>query len=99
MSKSQKTKTVSVEALAAAQDPDALLTLEVVCALTGLVAYSIQMMVKRGEFPAPIHINQRILRWVARDVRAWLRVKATPDPVAHAARLMGITLPLLSTSR
>lgn len=86
--------------MAAALDPDALISIEVAAALTSLAPVTLRRMVREGTFPEPVHINQRVVRWVAGEVRGWLQAKATPvDPVAQAARLMGVTLPALRTSR
>lgn len=95
----RKTPEVTPQAIAAAADPDALLPIEVVCALTDLRPGTIREMVRTGRFPAPVHINRKVVRWVAGQVRAWLQAQATPDPVDYAARLMGETLPLVSLSK
>lgn len=101
MSETLKSRVPTPAEMAAALDPDALISIEVVAALTSLAPVTLRRMVRDGLFPEPVHINQRVVRWVAGDVRRWLKAQAAPpvDPVIQAARLMGVTLPALSTSR
>lgn len=58
---------------AASADPDALLQLPTVIALTGLGKTSIYNRIKAGQFPTPIRLGERCVRWRAGEVRAWLR--------------------------
>jgi len=56
--------------------PDAQLTIETVCVVTGRCRSSIYGMVKEGTFPKPRSWGPRCSRWQAADVRAWLAEKA-----------------------
>lgn len=58
---------------AVANDDDALLAMPTVCALAGIGKSLIYEKVKAGTFPKPVKIGQRVTRWRAGDVRAWLR--------------------------
>lgn len=60
---------------AASSDPDALLQLPTVIALTGIGRTSIYNRIKAGQFPAPIRLSQRCARWRAGEVRAWLKAQ------------------------
>jgi predicted DNA-binding transcriptional regulator AlpA len=68
-------------AIAAASDPDALISMAVVMALTGLGESTIRKRVKKGTFPAPSHLSLRLIRWRAGDVRDWLKANAHIDPL------------------
>ena len=61
--------------LAAAQDPDALLPVWVVAHLVGVSAFTVRMWESRGAFPKAVHVNPKIKRWRASDVRAWLHAQ------------------------
>jgi excisionase family DNA binding protein len=56
----------------AANVPDALLTVDVVCALVGLAPRTIRDRVKKGTFPSPAYRSRRMVRWRAEAVHAWL---------------------------
>jgi predicted DNA-binding transcriptional regulator AlpA len=62
--------------IAAAADPDALLDIAVVCALTSMKKTYITTEVRNWRFPQPIHLSRRVTRWRAGDVRAWLKERA-----------------------
>ena len=62
--------------LDAANDPDALLRMATVCALTGLSPATIFRKTAAGAFPAPIRDGARCTRWRAGSVRAWLQARA-----------------------
>lgn len=74
-----RTRRATKEEIAAASDPDALLPIRTVCALVGLGATSIRQGVKKGTFPAPSHLNRRVVRWPARVIRAYLQERGAPD--------------------
>lgn len=59
--------------LEAANNPDALLKLQTVVALTGSSAATIYRRVLAGEFPAPIRQGARCTRWRAGTLTAWLQ--------------------------
>lgn len=71
---------VTAEAIAAASDPDALITVELVEALTGFSETTIRRMMKKGDFPSPRKFSRSLVRWRAGEVRAWLRARET-DPL------------------
>lgn len=59
--------------------PEAQLTIETVCTVTGRCRSSIYAMVKAGEFPKPRSWGSRCSRWQAGEVRAWLTARAMPS--------------------
>jgi predicted DNA-binding transcriptional regulator AlpA len=61
-----------VQPISAAQDPDALLTVDTVATLSGFKAATIREWSREGRFPKPIHMG-RMVRWRAGEVRAWLQ--------------------------
>lgn len=71
---------VTPETIAAASDPDALLTIELVEALTGFSETTIRRMMKKGTFPVPRKFNRSLVRWRAGEVRNWLKANET-DPL------------------
>lgn len=62
---------VAVQDLAAAKDPDALLTVRTVAALTGFAPGTLRQWARKGRFPQGTRIG-RAVRWRTRDVRAWM---------------------------
>lgn len=56
-----------------AHEPDALLNMAAVQALTSHGPSHIHDMVREGAFPAPAIREHRCTRWRNADVRAWLR--------------------------
>lgn len=77
----QKAKAQRLEAgLAAAADPDALLRLDTVLALTGLSKATLYRRMKDPVNPAPMpqRIGPACTRWPARAVREWMQRTATP---------------------
>ena len=63
--------------IAAASNPDALLNIKTVSAITGLSAPSLYRIAKRGEL-VPIRMGTRCTRFRAGDVTDWLRSKVAP---------------------
>lgn len=68
--------------ITAAQDPDALLTVHTVVALTGYSSAAIRARVRAGTFPQPVRMGPNSARWRAHEVRAWLRSVGGPRPPA-----------------
>lgn len=66
------TKHRAPQSMEVAMNPDALLTIETVCALTGLAKSTIREMVRGVRFPAPVRMNPKVVRWRARDVHAFI---------------------------
>jgi excisionase family DNA binding protein len=66
--------------VAAAMDPDALLTVDTVAALTGYAHEVVRQMTRTGKLPPALKLG-RSLRWRARDVRAWLQERGLTPPV------------------
>lgn len=50
-----------------------MLTIETVSQLCGLGKSTIRKMVKRGDFPEPVRVTARAVRWRAEDIRLWLK--------------------------
>ena len=70
-----------------ASEPDALLPIVAVQALTAQSQTTIHDMVRDGTFPRPIIRQHRCTRWLNADVRAWLRARieaAAGDPMNGA---------------
>lgn len=61
--------------IAAAELPDALLTIKIVGAVTGLSASSIYRKTATGDFPQPVRLGSRCTRWPAGAVKAWVRAQ------------------------
>ena len=54
--------------------------------LTGLSTPSIYRLMKVGEFPRPVRIGQRAVRWRREDVDAWLSARpAMPELLTRAS--------------
>lgn len=72
----------------AARDPDALLTVQVVSALTGYSVETIRKKARRPEsgFPAPHTVGQRNVRWRAGEIRQWLIEQGIASEVEAALR-------------
>lgn len=73
-----------------ASEPDALLPIGAVKALTGDSETTIHDGVREGSFPRPIIRQHRCTRWLNADVRAWLRARidaAASDP-SNGAQLI-----------
>lgn len=49
-----------------------LLTRPDIEALTGLTCSSIYRLMRRGEFPEPIRIGERAVRWPEAEIEAWI---------------------------
>ncbi len=60
---------------AAVQGPDALLHLASVSARVGLRRSTIYKLMQAGQFPQPVRLSLRCVRWRAGDVAAWLTSK------------------------
>lgn len=78
------TKGDRVQPLALLSVDDALLTAATVKALTGWSRPTIDRKVKAGLFPASIPMGDRDRRWVAWQVREYLRKQAEAHGVARA---------------
>lgn len=62
--------------IAASANGDALLRIEVVLALTGLGKTHVYGLMARGQFPQPIRLSARCVRWRAAAVSAWIELAA-----------------------
>ncbi len=60
---------------------DVLLTSDQAAAMTSTSVRTIWRMVERGQFPAPMRYNRRLVRWVRRDIEAWLDRQTVPGAV------------------
>ena len=49
-----------------------LLTRPDIEALTGLKCSTIYRLMRRGEFPEPIRIGERAVRWPEAEIEAWI---------------------------
>jgi predicted DNA-binding transcriptional regulator AlpA len=69
-----------VQDIAAAQDPDALLTVHTVATMTGFAEATIREWAREGthNFPAAKKLGPRTVRWRAGDVREWLKSAGVP---------------------
>ncbi|KKW66933.1 prophage cp4-57 regulatory [Lampropedia cohaerens] len=64
------------QSIYAAQIQEALLKIETVRQMTGFSEATIRRRVAAGDFPAPRKFGIRCTRWVAGEVREWLRKQA-----------------------
>jgi prophage regulatory protein len=55
-------------------------------ALVGLARSTIYQAVAAGTFPAPIHLTQRSVGWVAAEVEAWIAARVAESRAAEAGR-------------
>ena len=63
----------TLQPLEAANNPDALLRMPILCALTGMGRSTIYEKIANGTFPAPaVKLGARCTRWRASDVHEWL---------------------------
>lgn len=68
----------NVQPLSAARLPNALLTIQTVCAITGLDRKFIFRATAAKNFPQPVRIgNSKQIRWRASDVSAWATAQKT----------------------
>ncbi|MDE0033302.1 MAG: AlpA family transcriptional regulator [Deltaproteobacteria bacterium] len=58
-----------------------LLTRQQIESITGLTRSTIYRLMRMGDFPEPIRIGQRAVRWPESEIEAWLsnRPRATGD--------------------
>lgn len=49
-----------------------MLTIETVSQLCGLGKSTVRKMAARGDFPTPVHVTTRAVRWRSEDIRLWL---------------------------
>ena len=73
-----KTRPRAHQPIEAAAMPDALLTIDTVCALTGEGRSTIYGKIKTMGFPAQARKSRRFARWRAGDVTAYLRGEWSP---------------------
>ncbi|MDZ5457897.1 helix-turn-helix transcriptional regulator [Azohydromonas lata] len=66
----------SRQPLQAAENPDALLLVQTVTALTGMSTSTLYRKMAADQFVQPIRLGTRCTRWRAGDVTAWLRQQA-----------------------
>ncbi len=55
-----------------AVEPDRVLRRDEVLRMCGISRSTLAHLVKAGEFPAPVRISKRAVRWWLSDVAAWL---------------------------
>ena len=67
---------------------DKLLRREEVEARVGLKCSSIYRLMRAGQFPEPVKVGPRAVRWPASEIEAWLaaRPRATGEVAAADAR-------------
>lgn len=63
--------------LEAANNPNALLRLETVMAVTGMGRSTLYGKVASRTFPQPLRFGSRCTRWKAADVTSWLKAAAS----------------------
>lgn len=54
-----------------------LVTPEEVCEILGISVSCLRQMRARGEFPEPMKINQKAVRWKLTDIEAWIESRQT----------------------
>ena len=55
----------------------ALLRKPTVCALSGVGDRHIDALVRRNEFPRPVKLSHKVVRWPAGAIRKWLAEQGT----------------------
>lgn len=86
------------EEIAAAADPDALLSVRVVAALVGLHVRSLERRWRQGLFPPPVYLSPQLKRWRAGAVRQWLRDQAAMGNDSTSATGAGVDSTSLGVS-
>lgn len=71
--------------LQAAENPDALLTVQTVTAITGLSTSTLYRKMAARQFVAPVRMGARCTRFRAGDVTTWLRAQAAAAQAKAAA--------------
>lgn len=69
---------LQAELAAAEASRDTLLRKQVVSLLVGLRDRHIDTLVKRNQFPRPIKLSARCVRWRSGDVKKWLVEQGAP---------------------
>ena len=69
----------------AISDRDRLLTRAEVESRVGLTKTSIYRMMRAGQFPEPLRISTRAVRWSASEIEAWLADRPRASGEAQAA--------------
>jgi len=67
-------------------DPNSILRLKAVCALTGLSRSTLWRMCRRGEFPQPLKLTARLIGWRAAEALAWLDSRERGRPAVTEAK-------------
>lgn len=73
----------------AADSVPRLLSVRTVADITGLCVSQIYKLVARGDFPQPLRVTARTVRWRANEVTGWINsrpVGTTLSPNPRAAR-------------
>lgn len=52
-----------------------LLTNEQIIEMTGLSRTTLYRLEQRGEFPARLHLSQRVIRWHRHEIENWLKTR------------------------
>ena len=68
---------LQAELAAAASCDSALMRMATTCALAGLRPTHVGALVKRGQFPRPVKLSAKVVRWKAGDVKKWLAEQGT----------------------
>lgn len=66
-----------LQPLSAFDNPDSLLQVSTVQAVTGLGKSTIYTKVREGKFPPPIRLSARCTRFISRDITSWLKAQAS----------------------
>ena len=63
-------------------DDDRLLRIEEVAALTGIAKSTLYQQMARGEFPRPIRVGPRFIRWPLSELRQFFATCPRYEPAA-----------------
>jgi len=64
--------------------PDELVSLSYLCKRYDITRWAIGQWVQRGEFPQPLRLGRRLLRWKLKEVLAWEETRVGLEPDSDA---------------
>ena len=73
----KRMRCINAQPIEAAAQPDALLTMRTINAITGLSPATIYRRMAAHDFPEALRLSARCTRWRSADVRSWLAAQGT----------------------
>lgn len=68
---------------------DRLLRRDEIAALVGLADTATKSLVRSADFPTPVRVNRRVVRWWNSEVLAWLERRRSPQSAPPLAPMAG----------